>query len=488
VLGQLPYVCALEKAGIPTMVVDYEDQHNMMKSNALKFGVPALRYIPASRTLPGPEDAARLLEPIMDELTRPLTEEEKEAGIHSPSLDRILFEGTMDEAEEFYQQTRHIPHPVDAPLSVYTDGLPVVLPTEERVQAMLKGTSHKPDEIVVYQSDHRGGSKDQEVLFLPKLRMATVEQVAVNAVMAGCKPEQFPVVLAIAESGCNVGTTVFFSQWACVSGPIVKEIGMNSGVGTIGPQSPVNSSIGRTYQLLSINIGGSIPGVNRMSSIGSPFNTAGTCFAEREDGLPEGWKGLNEEHGFKKSESCVLVGLATGGVAGAQFSPGGYRSLQRSGHGGVARRLDVKGIPGPHNWLEYITPSLWAGREGGTIFVMVPEMAQHLQEIGFKSKDEVYEWLYQKSFISLKEYKWRSWPDEAPTQGWQGIERTSGKHWKELDDDYMIPLVGIPSQNCIIIAGGDEEVSLQIYGARYMPDPHEIDRFGAEAFGVDAWR
>ena len=88
----------------------------------------------------------------------------------------------------------------------------------------------------------------------------------------------------------------------------------------------------------------------------------------------------------------------------------------------------------------------------------------------------------------LGKYKLRSWPDEAPTQGWTGIERTSGKHWKDLPDDYMIPLVSSPTQNCIIIAGGDEEVCLEIGGGRFIPDPHEIDRFGATAYSIDAWR
>ena len=83
-----------------------------------------------------------------------------------------------------------------------------------------------------------------------------------------------------------------------------------------------------------------------------------------------------------------------------QFSPGGYRALQKSGHGGMARRLGVKGKPGPHNWLEYILPEFWAGREGPKTIVMVPEMARHLYEYGFKSKEAVYEWLWKKSFMT----------------------------------------------------------------------------------------
>ncbi len=475
----MPYITKLEKAGIPTVIVDLEDQHEMVKQVALQYGVPKLRYLPASRMLHGEKDVENFIEPMLELLTRPLTDEEKESGMYMPPSQRILFEGTLEEAEIFYQQTRHVPKPLDAPIAVYTDGLPVVIPTEERVEKMLEGTSHKPDELITYQRDGIG-KKGDVVRFLPMERTATVERVAVNAVTAGCKPEHLPAVLAIAESGCGTGTTTFWGQWCCISGPYAKEIGMNSGVGMLDPGSPANMPVGRAYQLMAINLGGAVPGVNRMNSIGSPFNSGGTCFAENAAGLPSGWKGLNEEYGFKKDESIVLVINSGGYIVGNQFSPGGYRAFQKSGHGGMARRMDVKGIPGPHNWLEYLVPQLWAGREGGYTFIMVPEMAQHLYEIGFKSKDEVYQWLWEKSKEPLKQYRLRSWPDEG-TNGWLGIERTSGKHWKELPDDYMVPVVDEPTDNCIIIGGGDEEICQQLTGRRGMLGT-------APVFSIDAWR
>ena len=111
--------------------------------------------------------------------------------------------------------------------------------------------------------------------FQPRNWTATVEKVATIAVMAGCKPEHLPVVLAIAESGCPIEHPLP-SQWVCVSGPIVKEIGMNSGLGMLGPrQSGQHRLSAGAYQMMAINLGGAIPGVNRMSSIGSPFNHGG---------------------------------------------------------------------------------------------------------------------------------------------------------------------------------------------------------------------
>ncbi len=452
----------------------------MVQQDSLVQGVPDIRFLHASRTLPGPEDIENWIEPMLKELTRPLTEKEKEKGFWNPPQPRVLFEGTLDEAETFYNQEKYIPHPVNAPLAVYTDGFPVRIPTEERVKEMLKGTSHRPEEVLTLLADSKTMLGEQRykgdlIRFQPMKKTATVEKIAIIGVMAGCKPEHMPVLLAIAQSGCPISTTNFPAYIVCLSGPIVKELKVNVGVGMLGPGSRVNGPIGRAYQLMTINLGGAVPGVNRMGCLGNPMNNGGTCYAENADGLPPGWKGMNEEFGFKKDESIVAIQLISG-VSGSQFSPGGYRAFQKSGHGGLARRFDVKGKPGPHNWLQYLVPDLWATREGGTTFIMVPEMARHLYDYGFKTKDEVYEWIWKNSFEPLKRYRNRSWPD-FHRNGWMGIEPTSGKPWKELPDDYMVPVAGDkPSQNMIIVAGGDEEASVQFQGGRDC------------AYSIDAWR
>lgn len=463
----------------------------MVREEAMVNGVPNVRFLHASRTLPGPEDVDNWTETMLEGLTKPLTAKEKKSGEWAPPQQRIIFEGTLDEAQTFYQQTKWIPTPVNAPICVYTDGFPIIVPTEERVKEMLTGTSHKPDELITYQHDVTSSvrspltglmtpsvrKKGDVVLFQPLKMTATVEKVATIAVMAGCKPEHLPVVLAIAQSGCPTGTTNFPSQAVCVSGPIVKEIGLNTGCGVFGPGSPANGPIGRTYQLMALNLGGAVTGINRMGSLGSSINNGGTCYGENADGLPRGWKGLNEEGGFKKSESVVMVQTNIGGgVQGSQFSPGGYRAFQKSGHGGLARRADVKGTPGPHNWLEYLIPNIYIVREGAFTIVMVAEMAQHLYDCGFKSKQAVYEWMWEKSKEPLRVYRNRSWPDMY-TNGWMGIEPTSGKHWKELSDDDLVPAGGFdPFETLIVIAGGQEEACQQLGGGRDI------------TYSIDAWR
>ena len=462
----------------------------MVKQTALANGVPRLRYVHAPRSGSGPARVATFYDAMLDALTSPLTTAEREGGRYvPPAQPRVLFEGTLSDAHSFFQQTKPVLMTGRSPICVYSDGLPIVVPTESLVAEMLAGTSHRPDEAITLQSDRtdaRGPNKitrrkGTPVKFGPMNWTATVEKVAINAVMAGCKPEYLPVVLAIAESGCPTGTTTFWSEWQCVSGPIVKEIGMNTGYGMLDPGNPANASIGRVYQLMAINLGGAVPGVNRMNSHGSPFNTGGTCFAENVGGLPTGWKGLNEESGFGKNDSVVMVIHETAiGVQGDQFKPSSYRSLQDSGTGGMAIRLGVEGKPGPHNWLRYLLPGMWANRLAPITFLMAPRMAKDLYNFGFKTKDDVYEWIYRQGFVSVGQMK--RYADFWTGRRDNSIEETSGKRWKDLPDDYMVPGVGKkPSDNCIIVGGTTEELCLELGGRGFFPDASPI-------YHIDPWR
>jgi hypothetical protein len=482
-------VADIEKSGIPIVSLIYEDQSECFRQAGLLQGEPHLRYVAVSRTMQGPEDVNRFLPEVFRQLTRPLTAEEQKTGSYTINQDRILFEGTLEEAEKVYMATDRYPALHNAPIARYTDGLPVIIPTEEKVAAMLKGTSHKPDEIIALQTDQgspvfqtQGGweiPKGTPVKFRPVNRTATVEQVAVNAVMAGCTPEMFPVVLAIAESGGGGGPDGRGSVMLCVSGPIAKEIGMNFDVGLLGPGNPANRSLARASELMWRNFGGNIPNVTNCGVMGAPLLNV---FPENLDLLPPGWKGLNEEYDYRKNDSVLFtMNFGRGGstaIRRTEFSPGGYRAFIKSGHGGIARRLGVKGVPGPKNWLKYMIPGIWHDREGGITFLMLPQMAQALYDCGFKSKDEVYEWIYRESFTTLGNYRTHSWVD-VTTNSWQGIEPTSGKPYKELPDDYQVSFVNDPYESCIIVTGSGEEYP-QWIGAR-KPGYTSV-------FNIDAWR
>jgi hypothetical protein len=187
----------------------------------------------------------------------------------------------------------------------YTDYLPIVLPTEERVERMLTGTSHAPDEMV---------GKMRPTIGM-EFWSYDVEKVAVNAVMAGAEPEHLPVLLALASSG-DTGRQSSMSSMGnmvVVNGPIRHEIGMNMGIGAMGPYNKANSAIGRGFGLLSQNLqGGSVPGVTYNGSQGSNLTYNCCCFAENEEASP--WEPYHVQYGYEKDESAVTVSYIWGNV------------------------------------------------------------------------------------------------------------------------------------------------------------------------------
>lgn len=184
----------------------------------------------------------------------------------------------------------------------WTDGLPVVPPTRERVLRMLQGTTRSPDEVLGMAP--------------PDLAPCTVEKVAINAVMAGCKPEYLPVVLAAVEAALVdefgmhgvLCTTMFAGPLVIVNGPAAKAVGMNSGVNALGQGNRANATIGRALQLVIRNVGGGRPGEVDRATLGNPGKYT-FCFAEAET---EGWDSLAVERGFAATASTVTLFAAEG--------------------------------------------------------------------------------------------------------------------------------------------------------------------------------
>jgi hypothetical protein len=188
----------------------------------------------------------------------------------------------------------------------WTDGLPVVPPTELRVLRMLEGTTRDPSDVVA--------------VVPPDLVECTVEKVAINAVLAGCKPEYLPVVLAAVEAACTdefnihglLATTWFSGPVVIVNGPIAARIGMNSGVNALGQGNRANATIGRALQLVVRNVGGGRPGEVDRAALGNPGKYT-FCFAENEEGSP--FEPLSVARGFPAGTSTVTL-FAGEGVRG----------------------------------------------------------------------------------------------------------------------------------------------------------------------------
>jgi hypothetical protein len=282
--------------GVPAVPLITQRFQVLVTTTAFKKGIPDMRitYTPHPIT-DRPADLCKEYvasndpltgRPMLDEiyagLTRKLSAEESKGGfLKRKPRPRLLPPDTANNLMEYFHEQG------------YTDGNPIILPTEEKVQEMLKATSHGPDEWVGQMRP----SPPHEAWYY------TVEMVAVNAVMAGAKPEYFPVILAIASKGVTslFSSTSSFARMVVVNGPVVKEIG-------ISPVNHANSTIGRCWTLISKNLGGSgTPGETYLASQGNQLSYNNLCFPENEDGLPDGWNPFHVQKGFDRSESVVSI-------------------------------------------------------------------------------------------------------------------------------------------------------------------------------------
>ncbi|HAA93728.1 MAG TPA: thioredoxin [Rhodospirillaceae bacterium] len=205
-----------------------------------------------------------------------------ETGIKSRSITPVAYE---DEHELCYDRG-------------WSDGLPVIPPTPERILRMLEGTSRDPQEII--------GK------IPPNLVDCTVEKVAINAVMAGCKPEYLPLVIACIETALEphftlhgiLCSTCFSSPVIVVNGPVAKRIGMNSGINALGNDNRANVTIGRAVNLVVRNVGGGVPGGIDRATLGGPGKIS-FCFAEDES--DEAWTPLSVARGCTPGTDAVTV-------------------------------------------------------------------------------------------------------------------------------------------------------------------------------------
>ena len=291
----------LESMGIPGTVLMYDTLKTVQESTNMREGAD-VRFTAMNYPVSTISDAerARLAAASIDNLLKPLTASEKRTGVvPPPSRPAVAVTGTLEEIQQHFQKNG------------WTDGLPVIPPTEVAVAAMLKGTSHSPDEVVAEA-------------FVPEGLKVTVRQVAINAVMAGCEPSHMPVLLAAIEAvGVNnlnsmLRSTNSFALAQVVNGPIRNEIGMNSGVNVLGPGNAANASIGRALRMFITNLGGGQPGLNIMAVVGQNANYS-FALAENEEESP--WTSLAESKGFGKNESTLT--LFSGGWAhSGNFSEG----------------------------------------------------------------------------------------------------------------------------------------------------------------------
>ncbi len=279
-----------------------------------------------------------------------------------------------------------------------------------------------------------------------------MEKVAVNAVMAGARPDYLPVILAMAASGVTArsSSTTSFSTLGVVNGPVRNEIGMNSGIGAMGPYNHANMTIGRAYNLLSQNLqGGSVPGDTYMGSLGNWYAISAT-FAENEENSP--WQPLHVDYGFTPADSAVTV------FRGGRYTQSGF---------------------GPRdNWEEKFR-RVFAACEArqSPLLVLDPIVARGFVEKGFDSKEKLIEWCAEIARLPAGEYWNEQWVQtRIRPLAVAGVEPFA-TNLKAADDDII--RMFRPEEINIVVAGGETQGAWKIYEGRRMKDC---------TISIDAWR
>ena len=401
---------ALEEQGIPTAVVVTEAFRGIVEARARDLGAPGYPYavIPHPLSSLTPAELRSRAERVLPEILRVLgVGEGRDAGRLGAGPAKLEEEASPREVEavssliEFcYEQG-------------WTDGLPVVPPTEELVQRFLVEVQRDPDEVVLSQ-EHLG-------------RKCTVRLAAANAVMAGCRPEHFPVVLAALEALQVLveNRAVLMPQHGqavlvIVNGPVRNRLAFNCRDNVLGPGDRANATVGRAIRLVILNALGIRPHVYDLSTQGTPAKYS-FCIAENEEESP--WEPLHVERGFAREQSAVTVALAQSTLHVEQRDSKQPEHILLS----IADSMSYAGAYFPWRFGH------------GAIVVMGPEHAQLIAQAGW-SKQQVREFL------------------------WEHFGRRAGELRRFAKDGALDPR--LPDEVFVRFAPGPEAITLVVAGAR----------------------
>lgn len=417
----------LEKLGKPGVAFTADNVLGQRKRLAEDSGIPSLRIVPLpTEAIYACENLPEKIRPIVNSvfdatitaLTSPLTEAEKHPTpiIHDYGTIRVTGNSYNEVIENFQQYCAE---------NKMGDGLPLVPPTQEAVNWMLTGTSRSPDEEIGCMATRNG--------------MATIEKIAVNAVMAGAKPEYLPVIIAAVECLTDKSFNLYHLQNSAaspsaliwVNGPIARELGMNSGLGYLGPGCRANSTIGRAISLCMINIGWRfVGGVSNLTGV--PEGYCNLIFPENEEDSP--WESFAVENGYRPEDSTVTINEC---FSHNRFGPGTVMGSQP-----LNKML---------NSLADIIAGTRMGSNSGRYcqIALYPAFARQLAAAGY-TKQSLKQWLCENSRIP-----WDSLSQEQKnaTKAAALSGKITGLKLEDCQPEGTIPTFPNPNHMAILVAG-----------------------------------
>jgi len=366
-----------EKIGIPGVVITTTGFTTIARAVAKAEGLADLRI----GEYPGPvgvhEDALVvrnveevLFPQIVEALTRPRSRAGGGAAVPQRRSDAIVFEGTYDEVNEHFRDNE------------WTDGLPIVPPTRERVEAFLAHTDRAPDETIAA---------------LPQANLAaTPWNIAANGVMAGCRPETMPLLIALVEALAdneynlnNIGSTWGVFPFLVVNGPAVRAMGLEAGAHLISRGA--NPAVGRALSLIVKNLAGYRLGRNYMGTFGYPISFA---LAENEEASP--WEPYHVERGFARGDSTVTAcATVTWG-----WPPAIYGTPDKDAAQSALEFLAIECTKKP--CLARLAERGASGFRNMITFLLAPPIARALAQAGY-SKDDIRQYVYEHARVPYGE-------------------------------------------------------------------------------------
>ena len=421
----------MEKAGKPTVGIVSGGFERDAMATARAFGLPEFRYaqVPDVISSLTPEKIEQEITDSFDQIVEVLTTSGgngNSTSVKAKPSDLLKIDAT-DMYDAFQKMNRQFLE------YRWGDGFPILPATPEKVQEMLKGTTRSPGDVITILEPGNG--------------FATVEKIAINAVMAGCEPAHLPVLMAACEAYTGLGTNARIMAMSTgphaplivINGPIVKEVGINFGRAAMGPgaQSRHNIVLGRALRLIMMNVGFCYPGDMDMDTMGTARKFS-MCIAENEDQSP--WEPFHVEKGFDINDSTVTIFATRGEID--------VNDLQNYTPEGVLNSMAYFGaIPGG----EYLTHS-HAGWDDPRdhLLLLCPEHANICGDAGWVKK-AVRDYVHQHCTASALRLmnRARMLPDKMRPQ-WAWLLRLSDSELDKL----MLPVVETAKHFEILVLGG----------------------------------
>lgn len=391
-------LCELERRGVPAVGYTAAIFDDDARFSTQTFGVPEACpvIVPECFSNKTTAEIHQMVDDAIDEVIELLTTDRVVLD-DLPQFDKMV----LEQAPELIFEGDDLMDAFDAMQAEFlrngwSDGMPLVPPTRAKVDAMIEASGRDGDDVVG--------------LFAPGFGVGTVRKIAANAVMAGCKPETMPVIMAMME--CILEPSIGLRTWAMstgpqapvvlVSGPIADEIGMNRGVCALGPGSisQVNVSIGRALRLIMMNVGLSYPGISDMDTIGTPMKFS-CCVAENEERTP--WEPWRVQQGFGIEESTVTVNVPYGMTEFFDFQNSDPELLIESWSTLTSHTC---GTPSAGAWLIKRDAPLSAGYpfhgKFSNLLLMAPDHAAVFANAGW-TPDDIREAIHRRTKLTFRQ-------------------------------------------------------------------------------------